>query len=128
NKPADWKAEIFATYLKQILSVEQIDIIAKATSVLLDHERVYSNARVLTDIRPVFSSDVAIMPTAVLIVHMLKIGYHENGEHKEFYVALDTEDVRKLQETLERATTKDKSLKDLLGQTNLSYLATERQE
>jgi hypothetical protein len=127
--PANWQPERFAEYLQQILSVNgSVSIIAKATGVFLDHERIYCGARILTDIRPVFSSDAAVMPNAAVIVHTLKIGYHENGDHKEFYLALDAEDIRKLQEILNRANTKAQSLKELLNKAELSYLPTERQE
>lgn len=116
----------FGQYLKRLLVLNgKLSIVSKAAGILSDHERAYCDSRILTDIRPVFGSDITVTPSASLIVHMLKIGYHEGGVHKEFYVALDTADIRELQEVLDRASEKAETLKDFIAKTDLLYLEPE---
>ena len=126
SKSASWSQENFKIRLTKFLNINgALEIASKAATVLTDHDHVFCNARVITDIRPIFGSDLTVSPTAALVVHMLKISYHENKEHKEFYVALDSNDVQKLQEILERANTKARSLKTFLGKTDTVYLDLE---
>ena len=53
---------------------------------------------------------------------MLKLAYHEAAESKEFYVALDTEDVRLLRDLLDRAIAKEAKLKATLSQSKFPYI------
>jgi len=94
---------------------------SKALDVMTEHERILCGARVITDVRSVFA-DPAQKPTAAVIVHMLKISYHQDSEHKDFYVALDSSDVRKLKDILRRAELKAKSLSTVLAGTGISIL------
>lgn len=115
--------ERFEDRLVQLLGVDNIDIGLKANDLLTDHEHTIHSARVLTDIRPVFGDDPEDGPRAAVIVHMLRISYHdESNEVKEFYVALDTGDVEKLVDTLERADAKAKSLRETLKDTSMTYI------
>lgn len=126
TKSESWSQEDFRDRLIKFLNLDgALQIASKADAVLSDHDHTFCNARVITDIRPVFGSDLTASPAAAVVVHMLKIGYHENKEHKEFFVALDTSDVRDLQNILERANTKARSLKTFLGKTDAYYLDVE---
>lgn len=128
-KPDGWNREDFSIFLGKILTVNSaLHIVAKAAGVLTDHKFVYCESRVLTDVRPVFDSDIAASPKAAVIVHTLKIIYHEEDVHKEFFVALDTSDLRELQEVLKRADTKTHALKKLLDEKDLIYLDVDEQE
>jgi hypothetical protein len=97
---------------------------AKIQDIMTDHQRVFCSCRVLTDIRPVFLEDAAIHPKEAVIIHTVKIAYHEDGAHKEFYVALDSSDVDKLRIALERAASKGKTTKALLAAANISDVST----
>lgn len=113
----------FEDRLVRLLGVDNIDIGLKANELLIDHEHTIHSARVLTDIRPVFGDDPEDPPKAAVIVHMLKISYHDqNNEVKEFFVALDTGDVDRLVGTLERADAKAKSLRESLNGTGMTYI------
>lgn len=115
--------ERFKDHVIRLLSVKPIDIGLKANELLLDHEHTIHSARVLTDIRPVFEADPEDQPKAAVIVHMLKISYHdESDEVKEFYVALDTGDIARLISTLERADAKAESLRASLDNTDMDYI------
>lgn len=125
----NWQKDKFANYLTQILNIDgTLTVIAKAWGVLTDHEHIFCNARILTDIRPVFGSDVDVSPDSVVTVHMLKIGYHEGAEHKEFFVALDKSDLRELREILDREAKKTRSILRRLEQAGMTDLGDPEQE
>jgi hypothetical protein len=46
---------------------------AKAGPVLTEHERIFEDARILTDVRPIFHPDLSEKPNAAVIVHMLRL-------------------------------------------------------
>lgn len=122
----DEELERFKTRLTELLRVDEvISAHSKANNVLLDHERAFMRARILTDIRPVFKSKVVEPPVGAVIVHMLKIEYREGDDRKEFFVALDTTDIRKLKEILERADLKGEVVKSLLNKADVAYLDVE---
>ncbi|TVP58170.1 MAG: hypothetical protein EA343_21825 [Nodularia sp. (in: Bacteria)] len=95
---------------------------SKAIEVIRDHERLFTNSRIHTDMRPVFKSDVEDSPVGVAIVHMLKIEYADlEGKH-EFFVALDSIDLEQLREQLDISDRKAKAIESLLNRANISYL------
>jgi len=105
--------EILRSRFAKILDVKPLTVSMKATNLFFEYERSFSSARVLTDIRPVFDAKADSPLDAAIIVHTLSIHYHQNG-HKEFFVAMDDEDVQMLLDVLERAQVKAKSLKQTL--------------
>jgi hypothetical protein len=104
---------------------DTISVTAKAMDVMTEHAHVFCNARILSDIRPVFSS-TAESAAAAVVIHTLQIGYHDGGTgpHKEFYVALDSADVGKLKEVILRAEKKDVALQTILKTSHIPYLET----
>ncbi|MBD2434848.1 MULTISPECIES: hypothetical protein [Fischerella] len=99
-----------------------LSVASKAINVVRDHERVFTRSRVLTDMRPVFESDIEKGPAGVAIVHMLKIEYADlDGKH-EFFVALDSIDLEQLREQLDRADRKAKAIELMLSRANIPYL------
>lgn len=118
---SDWTA--FEELLRAALSTDNsLSLSSKAIDVLTDHARVFWYARTLTDLRSVFHSEVEEKPPAMVIVHTLKIGYREAGANREFFVALDSADVRELIENLERALKKEGSLKALASEKGIAIL------
>ncbi len=110
--------EGFQDILARLLQVESIRLATKAYGLRYDHERWFCDVKMITDLRPVFS-DVHQKPTSMIVGHTLKLGYHEYGEHKEFYIALDGSDVAALKKALERAEDKESSLRTLIADTGL---------
>lgn len=90
---------------------------AKASDVLVQNNNSFTDARVITDIRPIFSSNDPSVAKGAVVVHMLKIEFLEGDESREFFVALNTKDVETLKTTLERAEVKEKALNALLQNT-----------
>jgi hypothetical protein len=108
---------------------ESLGVTSKAMDVATQHGRVYCDARILTDIRPVFSSEDHA-PRDAVIVHTLKLGYHDSGagSHKDFYIALDPIDLFTLAEVIKRAEEKERSICSMLKGANVRVLGLEEDE
>ena len=104
----------------KILDVKPLAVSAKATNLFFEYERSFSSARVLTDIRPIFNAKVDSPPDAAVVVHTLSVHYYQDGEHKEFFVAVDDDDVQILLDALERAKVKARSLKQTLASAKIT--------
>ncbi|MDQ2730575.1 MAG: hypothetical protein M3Y56_02860 [Armatimonadota bacterium] len=114
-----WKE--FENRLQKLLAFETtVGISSKAFDVMSEHANTIATraSRILTDIRPIFPDssleNLSEKPTAAVVVHTLKIVYHRGGEQCEFYVAMDSKDVRDLREVLDRADKKASILQQTL--------------
>src|SRR6266496_699761 len=117
SKSADFppeKKKKLSDRLTRLLQINgALSVTSKAIDVMTEHDRVFCGARILSDIRPVFSETLENAAAAV-IIHNLEIGYHQDGTHHDFYVALDTEDIQKLKQVIDRAEKKTIALKSIL--------------
>jgi len=105
--------------LERILSIDPLINISKGIGLLAEQPRTFCDSRILTDLRPVFHDDSSQPAVGAVIIHSLKIEYHEDGEHKEFFVALDSDDIENLVQVLKRASTKANSLRTLMAEARL---------
>lgn len=103
----------FASRLKTLLAVDQVILLARANALQRDHEHIFHDAKILTDLRPVFH-DVSQQPKHFVIQHTLKIIFHDGSKHEEVYMALDLNDLKRLRAVIDRAEKKAVSLKALL--------------
>ena len=126
TKLSDEDLDQYKGRLVKLLNIESIIFPVKGVGVLSDHERVFSHARILTDLRPIFGSSPESPPKAIAMVHTLNISYLSQGDEKNFYVSLDSEDIKTLMATLERATSKAKNLGPLLANTGLTCFTPRR--
>ena len=124
SKPILTQREPFATRLESLLSIESLQGAIKALDIITEHQKVFTGARILTDIRPVFTEDVKKTPLAAVIVHNLKLEYFESDENHELFIALDHDDLTKLIESLQRALEKDSTLRRLLANSRLPHIDT----
>lgn len=101
--------------IKQLMELGSLDLInMKIMELKSELERGFCKVRILTDLRPVFKGNIEEMPSTMVILHTLQIGYHDGmGDHKEFYVTLDESDIEALSEALDRASKKAGTLKRL---------------
>lgn len=107
--------------LVSLLTAESLRLTAKALEVSTEYEHVYSDARILTDIRPVFSDRETTAPAAAVIINNLKLNYYgADGHIREFHVALDRADVQSLRDVLDRALDKMTSITTLIGDAHLA--------
>lgn len=119
------QAKVFTTRLKQALELHDvIGVTAKALDVLLQDKHPFQEARVITDFRPIFSDKAeALASTVGLIVHSLKLTVRgSRNEEENFFVAMDSDDLREIQAVLERAAQKEKVLTSALEDGGISCI------
>jgi hypothetical protein len=96
---------------------------AKATALFTEQERLFCDARILTDIRPIFDRNAADGPAALSVIHTLKLILHTTSEEvQEFFIALDSDDLLTLKQTIQRAEEKQTALESLIQRTGLPLL------
>ncbi len=114
----------FQKNLGRILELSGLTVNAKALALATDYQRLFSDVKILSDIRPVFGDDVSTSPLGAVVLHTLRVGFSEDGEEREFFVTLDSKDLLELQTWVNRALLKDGSLKRFIEQTNLRKFDT----
>jgi len=120
------KEEAFKHKLNILLSINNLHLLAKAIDLMREYDNIFSNARVVSDIRPIFDFGVDDTdPALVGIVHNLKLTYLNNGQLKEFFLALDDSDLQVLTKSLSRATQKAEKLREIANKTNLKLISVE---
>jgi hypothetical protein len=108
--------------LRRILGVDSLASSSKALTLLTDQERTLHGVKILTDVRHAFQADPEKEPYGAVIVNVLKLTYHESDQHKDFYVALDGDDLASLRTALDRAEVKIKTLRGKLDAAGIAYL------
>jgi len=115
--------ERFKAVMTQFLGVDSLAIAARATDILYERERtIHGTPRIFTDIRPIFGANPEASPRGAVIVHTLKVRYHDNGQSRELFLGLDTENVNELIGVLERANSKAEALKRFLDDKGVMYI------
>ena len=117
--PTDKRA-ILAERLKALLDIEVFRLSARAFAIQHEYEKVLRSARIVSDIRPVFTDSATDME-GLMIVHNLKLSYMDSGHYKEAVFAMDDEDVAMLKRVLERAETKSKTMERFISKNELRY-------
>ncbi len=116
--------------LSAILRVDALRTSMKGISLMADHERLFLDSRILTDIRPIFDDDKNALPSGAVITHTMKINMYVDGKQVSMYVVLDGDDLHKLKSVLDRAIQKEQQLSTLtasvLGPRFPSTVDTER--
>ncbi len=107
---------------RKILEIEPVASFSKASAVLTDNQRDFHEAKILTDIRLAFRPDPSDEPYGAVIIHLLKLVYHEGARHEEFHIALDGDDIKRLITVLERAQKKAKKIQEKLKAAQIHYL------
>jgi len=111
--------------LRRLLTLGTLGVSAKALGVMVDHAQVFRNARVISDLRPIFGSDPASKPEAATLVHTLKIDLRTKEAQRAFYVAMDSRDLQILRRAIDRALEKDKALRKVCSASNITFLDVE---
>ena len=81
--------------LGKIVDSDSICVAAKAIDLSFDFDRILTNARLVTDIRPVLNRDQS-QPVGAVLQHGLHLSYFENDRPFEMTIALDDDDLRTL--------------------------------
>jgi hypothetical protein len=113
----------FRERLTRVLSIDILNIKAKAIALSNEHEHLFCSARIVTDMRPVYGDDPSAPPEAMTITHILKIHYHAAGNRiHEIYLGIGSSDIEEIREVLDRAKEKAKSLQASLESTKIPFI------
>jgi hypothetical protein len=113
----------FKQRLTKILAIDgSISISSQSLILLQEYDSIFLNSRIITDVRPVFKAETKEEIAGALVVHTLKIAYQDASGSKEFYVALDSSDVKKLQEQLSQSLIEAKVIQAMLNKADVVYL------
>lgn len=120
------QANAFRDSLAKLLAINSLDVEAKAFSLKGEYEHTFCTGRILTDARPIYGIDPSDTPAAMMIIHTLRISYHdESSRLREIYIAMDGDDITALREALDRADVKSKSLKSVFTAANIRVIDSE---
>ena len=107
----------------KLLKSPTIVVTSKAVSILTANEKSFSQARIVSEIRPIFVDGVGQGPAAAVLVHMLSITYRKApSDFQEVHIALDSQDVNALASILKRANDKAEALQSVLDRAGLKLL------
>lgn len=103
---------------------DTVGIAAKAGPVLTEHERIFSDARILTDVRLIFHPDLSEKPNAAVIVHMLRLTTRNvtGRQQQAQYFALDSNDIRFIKQLMDRAIKKEETLKSVMNSSGVNII------
>ena len=123
NFPAN-EVPALAGRLTRLLTIQSVAIATKATSLKAEYERRFCSARLMTDARPIYGEDPAKQPSAAIIVHTLRISYHDNTRQlREFYVAMEGDDIKSMRTLLDRAELKARSLESVFAEAKVKIVS-----
>lgn len=111
----------FKERLSVLLNIKAVAITSKARSKQKAHEKTLCTAQLLTDIRPVFGSNGDDAPVAAVPIYTLNISYHHGRILKEFFVALDADDLDILEDLIHQARSESAQLKSILNTVKIPY-------
>ncbi len=114
--------------LSSILDTRAIRVLARSLDLYTEHQRLFMGVRVITDLRPIFDYpevELSTGPIGTLIEHDLRITYQEDGRPKSIHLALDTSDLRKLRDAIDRADEKTAALSTAAAEADISIVTLE---
>jgi hypothetical protein len=110
--------------VSELADNDVVRLVAKAADIVSDNKTNFQDARIISEIRPVFS-DADEIPKAAVVVHNCKIVHYEDFASKEFYFTLETKDLVVLRAVVDRALKKAEQLEKMLSDFGVQYLKSE---
>lgn len=113
-------SEKIAADLVELVSINGENLVktSKIVELITDNQKLFLDASINNDIRPVFEDDSNDL-TSAIVIHNLKIVYRESDVTKEIFISLDSNDLKTLKEKIEIA---EKQLKKLKKKLNLDLI------
>lgn len=96
--------------LQELFSLDAVRLVTKALNLSYEYANLFKNARIITDIRPVFNVDATDIQGAV-VTFTLRLRYDDPSGDHSLSVALDEADVDALKEQCDRAIRKAETAK-----------------
>jgi len=108
--------------LLRLFRIVPLFVAHKAQTLVMESERLMTDVRILTDIRPIFHQLRVGNILGYAISQTLKIDYNDSRGAGEFYVALDSSDLHSFRETIDRALEKLEIIKSQSGISPKSFI------
>lgn len=105
--------EEFSRRLTSLLEIRSVELTAKAAMLNTQHENIFADVRIMTELRPIFSDEGGrFIIEGSIMTHQVEVEFHADAGHKSQFFTLDSEDIRRLHEAVERALKKEAALQD----------------
>jgi len=127
----DAEREQFVEFLTEALDLRpEIRVSAKALDVLVQDPHPLASVRIITELRPVFLEESEGLTIAAgMIVHSLKLSsFKSDGVRHDHYVSMDCRDLRELQQVIDRAIKKEKSLQRMFDASDVPCIGRDISE
>jgi hypothetical protein len=111
--------ESFSRVIHDLVELEVLKTMARALDVMSQQEHVFQNARILTDVRPIFGEDASAGPSGAVVIQTLRLEHFTDGRVQSINVSLDRQDLHDLQSVVDRAVEKGRSLRDVVARAGL---------
>jgi hypothetical protein len=105
-------------FLEEMLSTWFVSTLTKLEALRSEYDAIYRGGKLITDVRHVFPEEPGQKPEAATIVHLLRIRYQQD-RIKDFYVAMDMDDLEELRGQIDRAVQKEASLRTLAAESKI---------
>lgn len=112
----------------KLLSFPSLSITAKSIDLISENDQVFCDVRVVSDLRPLFLDDVEHEADAFILLHKLRITYHQGNRLEATDITLDARDVESVIAALKRAEDKGKKLQGLSSKIETPILRTHSHE
>jgi len=119
DKEKKHKWDSLSSNVLRLFSLPGIMTLVKALDLSYDYAFLYQNAKILTDIRPIFSDNANAIEGSV-ISFTLRLYYDSVNGSQNTSIALDLEDLEDLIENCKRAITKAKTAQDFMKKNMIS--------
>ncbi len=107
--------------IKYLPLFNNIKITIKARDLRLNSPSIFKNSKIITDIRMIFDNDFSNKEQYAIIIHQLNITKTEGENTIETYISLDSNDLIKLKDSIDRALLKEDSIKK--HNHNINYIS-----
>lgn len=112
------KEEIEEKHLEEKLNIlfqsaNNIKCTFKAFDLISDNDNIYKKGRIFSDIRLLFDDDIQVNSEdrKAVIIHRLKLESNKNDQDRNYYFSLDSLDLFRMKELIERAIIKEEKIK-----------------
>lgn len=102
--------ELFA----ELLALPILRLVAIATDLSYEYTNLWAGARIITDIRPIFSHDATDVDGAV-VSHSFRLRFESMDGRHELNIAMDESDIRELARQCDRALRKAHTARTLMA-------------
>lgn len=108
-------------HFHRLLGSRAVRILAKGLPLMWEADRLLVDARVLTDVRPIFSEDAESVE-AGLVVHTLRLKIRENERDTTISFSLDDQDLASLRDQCVRALRKSNAVRRFADKSQLAIV------